>query len=151
MKSRHWLMAAVIFGVISAATHMRLHELSDNFRMVVAIISNNAVVTSIISAIVELRVGRCEKYPLYQLYLLKKFIIIMLVITVIAFVFIAESLGGSSEDFIAGIFALYVLMFILPSEIAVTIITAVSFFIKKKRCNVSAEEISEDNSDQTKL
>lgn len=151
MKARYWLFASLIFGAISAVSHTWLENISCNYIFLTAL-SSVAAVVSLAAAVINVITGNpSDNEPLQRLNSLKKFIKIILVLTAITFLAVAENLGGDNGDSDEVIYALFALIFFLPAEIVVMIISTIIYYTKKKRYNADTENISEDISDETKL
>lgn len=150
MKTRYLLLTSLIFGTISAVSHTWLENISCNyiFLKALTVLSSAAAAASLAIAVFNVIIGnRSDNKPLRQLTSLKKFIEMILILTVITFLAIAENIGGDNVDSDEVVYALLALIFFFPSEIVVIIISSIIYYAKKKRYNADTENIS----DETKL
>lgn len=150
MKAKYLPVATLIFGAICAASHVWLENISSKtiFLKALILLSGAASAASLIAAVIRIiRGNRSDDEPLRQLHRLKKFIKIMLVLAAITLFALIESLGGDNGESDDVIYALFALMGLFPMEIFFTIVSAVIYFVKKKRCNADTKNIS----DETKL
>lgn len=121
MKVKYLPVAVLIFGAISAASHAWLKNISSD---------------SIFLKALTLLSGAASAASLIA------------AITLFALI---ESIGGDNGESDEVIYALFALMGLFPTEIFFTIVSAVIYYVKKKRYNADMENIPEDTSGKTKL
>lgn len=153
MKARYRLIAPLIFGAISAVSYAWLRNINYDHIFLTALtaLSGAAAAVSLAAAVINIIGNRSDGNTLHQLNWLKKFITIMLILAAITFLAIGEGLDGGNTDSEEDIYALFALMCLFPTEIAVMIVSAIIYCIKKKRYNADTENTSEDISNETQL
>lgn len=147
MKVRYWLLASVFSGIIGVISAMWLECINANFEFLTLASIRITSILLIISYTLFV-INHSGMDPLKHLRWLKRFIIILLVISAITLIACTETIGGNNPDI--SFVAFLTLISLLPAEIALIIISTIVYYAKKKKYNAAAEEIPEDNSDETK-
>ena len=147
MKVRYLLLASVFSGIIGVISSLWLEDINVNFGFLTSASIRITSILLIISYTLFV-INHSGMDPLKHLRLLKQFIIILLVISAITLIACAETIGGNNPDI--SFVAFLTLISLPPAEIALIIISTIVYYAKKKKYNAAAEEIPEDNSDETK-